>query len=328
MRRAPLPLALPAAVALAGALLLTACGTQRAGAQDPGPASPHASATSGESCGASATPGGRSATDDAGPDTSTPGQAAPDGSSGGTATAREGVELVGPAGCPVLEITNHTAGAATYTVTYFLLSDTGTALTSAQTTVAAVEPGRTVRRAVSLTDVGTLPGDAGKPTKVRIIKVRSVPSAEAPSETGHCPASGVRVYADRGDAAMGLRVVGLHLVNCGAHTYHLDGYPQLQLFDEEHKPVEGVRILHGGGAIALGTGADDTPRPLALRPGEGAHAGLVWRNTTEMGEPVNAPYVRVVAKPGAAAVTVTPELDLGTTGKLGVGAWQRDDASR
>jgi hypothetical protein len=31
------------------------------------------------------------------------------------------------------------------------------------------------------------------------------------------------------------------------------------------------------------------------------------------------------AKPGAAPVTVVPELDLGTTGKLGVGAWQKDE---
>jgi hypothetical protein len=136
------------------------------------------------------------------------------------------------------------------------------------------------------------------------------------------------VYADKGDAAMGLRVVGLHLENCGTHTYDLDGYPQLRLFDEEHEPVEGVRILHGGDSIATGTGADGTPRPLTLKPGEGARAGLVWRNTTGMeSAPVNAPYVRVVAKPGATAVTVTPELDLGTTGKLGVGPWQRDETS-
>ncbi|GAB1332653.1 DUF4232 domain-containing protein [Streptomyces sennicomposti] len=327
MRRAPLPLALPA-TALAGALLLTSCGAQRTGAQGRGPASPYASESPDGSCDASAPSGGQTATEEAGPGASAPGEAATDGSSGGTATAKDGVELVGPAGCPVFEITNHTAGTTTYTITYLLLADTGTALTSARTTVASVEPGRTVRRAVALADVGTLPRDAGKATKVRITQVRSVPSAEAPSETGPCPPSGVRVYADRGDAAMGLRVVGLHLVNCGTRTYHLDSYPQLQLFDEEHEPVEGVRILHGGGTIALGVGADGTPRPLALRPGEGARAGLVWRNTTEAGEPVNAPYVRVVAKPGAAAVTVTPELDLGTTGKLGVGAWQRDGASR
>lgn len=66
---------------------------------------------------------------------------------------------------------------------------------------------------------------------------------------------------------------------------------------------------------------------MTLKPGERAYAVLVWRNTTEAGTPVNAPYVRVWAKPGARPVTVTPELDLGTTGKLGVGPWKKDTAS-
>lgn len=33
------------------------------------------------------------------------------------------------------------------------------------------------------------------------------------------------------------------------------------------------------------------------------------------------------AKPGAAPVTVIPELDLGTTGKLGVGPWKKDETN-
>jgi hypothetical protein len=51
----------------------------------------------------------------------------------------------------------------------------------------------------------------------------------------------------------------------------------------------------------------------------------VWRNTTEFGTPVNVPYVRVRAKAGADPVIVTPNLDLGTTGKLGVTSWQKDE---
>lgn len=41
---------------------------------------------------------------------------------------------------------------------------------------------------------------------------------------------------------------------------------------------------------------------------------------------MNAPYVEVTAKPGAKPVTVTPELDLGTTGRLGVGPWKKTPA--
>ncbi|WP_346426753.1 DUF4232 domain-containing protein [Streptomyces sp. CC0208] len=65
-----------------------------------------------------------------------------------------------------------------------------------------------------------------------------------------------------------------------------------------------------------------------MRPGEAAVAGLAWRNTTQAGEPVNAPYVRVWAKPAADPVMVVPELDLGTTGKLGVGPWRKDETHR
>ncbi|MEU2977943.1 SpoIIE family protein phosphatase [Streptomyces hirsutus] len=52
---------------------------------------------------------------------------------------------------------------------------------------------------------------------------------------------------------------------------------------------------------------------------ESARAGLVWHNTVEHGTAVHAPYARVRAKPGADRVTVVPEPDLGTTGRLGAG---------
>ncbi|MEU6969730.1 DUF4232 domain-containing protein [Kitasatospora aureofaciens] len=166
----------------------------------------------------------------------------------------------------------------------------------------------------------------GTASGVKVLRVRSVPSAEASRPNGPCPASGVLVSADEGDAAMGLRVVGLRLRNCGTAEVALNGYPELQVLDEERRPVDGVQVVHGGARIASGTGADDPPRAFTLKPGEAAGSTLVWRNTTEGGAPVNAPYVRVRATPGAAPVTVTPELDLGTTGRLGVGAWVRDDA--
>ncbi|MFB7946695.1 DUF4232 domain-containing protein [Kitasatospora phosalacinea] len=175
---------------------------------------------------------------------------------------------------------------------------------------------------------GVVPRSAGPSASarpvpgVKVVQVRSVPTAEAPSEGGPCPASGVRVYADRGDAAMGLRVVGLHLENCGTAELVLDGYPQVQVLDGAHAPVTGVQVLEGGSAIATGTGADAPPRRFTVPPGGKAGSALVWRNTNDASsDPVNAPYARVRATPGAAPVMVTPELDLGTTGRLGVGAW-------
>jgi hypothetical protein len=316
MRRASLPLPL----VVAGALLLTACGSQKADSQSDGLTqtqedSPDLPGKS--SCGAqtSDTPGAPSTS-------SLPGD--PSG------PEKDGVKITGLSGgagaCAEFQVTNHETESFTYTITFTFLSDSGEALTSTEQTVQSVESGRTVKRTVAM---DRLSSDARGTARVRIAEVRRVPADEAPSERGACPPSGVRVYADDGDAAMGLRVVSLHLENCGTRTNRLNGYPQLQLLDEGHKPVNSVKILQGGSAVATGTGADGVPQPLVLKPGERAYAGLVWRNTVEagVGNPVNAPYVRVWAKPGADPVMVIPELDLGTTGKLGVGPWKKDETN-
>ena len=63
---------------------------------------------------------------------------------------------------------------------------------------------------------------------------------------------------------------------------------------------------------------------MTLKPGQSASAGLMWRNTVTDGTSVHLPYVRVNAKAGAPTVMLTPELDLGTTGKLGVSPWKKD----
>ncbi|KUO01091.1 DUF4232 domain-containing protein [Streptomyces caeruleatus] len=223
------------------------------------------------------------------------------------------------------EITNSGTRKATYTVTFSFLSSSGGAVDNVEQTVQDVAPGRTVKGAVAMKgEVMHTPEVSG----VDVLKVRSVPADEAPSASGPCPASGVHVYADQGDAAMGLRVVGLRLVNCGTKTYELNGYPELELLDERHGSVDGVRILQGTGRISTAVGGGDSPRPVTLRPGEAAQSTLAWRNTTGFGDPVNVPYVRVRAKSGAAPVIVQPELDLGTTGQLGVGPWQKDETSR
>ncbi|WNI24771.1 DUF4232 domain-containing protein [Streptomyces sp. ITFR-16] len=281
--------------ALASTALLTGCGTETAGAS-----------------------GDR----DAFAPCATP---APAGDPAGV--SRDHVTVVnrtcGASGAPVaeFEVSNTEKEPLTFTITFSLVNDSGQAMDNITRTVEAVKPGQTVRRPL---------GTDGEPVVAqgrlaRILKVRAVPAAEAPSGSGACPPSGIRVTADRGDAAMGLRVVGLHLLNCGSADYGIEGYPALRLLDEDRDPVRGVRVLHGTDQISTGIGGDPAPRPLTLRPGESAYANLAWRNTTQEGDAVNAPYVTVTAKPGAAPVTVTPELDLGTTGRLGVGPWTKDD---
>ncbi|GAB2718564.1 DUF4232 domain-containing protein [Streptomyces bullii] len=240
---------------------------------------------------------------------------------------RDGVRITalstGSPGCESgllagFQITNRGAEANTYTITFSWTNDAGEAQATTEHTVSAVQPGRTVRR--------TLGAVAPGASRVRILEVRTVPTDQSPAPAGPCPSSGVRVYADEeADAAMGLRALSVRLENCGTRPYEVDGYPRLELLGEDHEPVTGVQVRHGGEGVASGTGADGAPRPVSLRPGERAHATLVWRNTVRHGEPVHAPYARVWAKPGAEPVLVTPELDLGTTGRLGVGPWKKEE---
>jgi len=280
---------LPALVA--AALLVTGCGSERAGSQSGGSG------------------------------TSSPIPVADPGTDGVRITGLTVPSPGGAAGASAAyEITNDSTEALTYTVLFDFTTAAGEVMTNLHQTVRDVGPGRTVRRTVDMPSPAPGVHDV---TRVRVAEVTSVPAAEAPAEPGDCPESGVRVTADQGDAAMGLRVVGLWLENCGTSAYQVDGYPRLTLLDDDREPVDGVRILQGGGGIATAVaGMDDPPTPVTLKPGDRARASLVWRNTVESGTAVDVPYVRVRAKAGAPPVMVSPHLDLGTTGKLGVGPWR------
>ncbi|MFD3824911.1 DUF4232 domain-containing protein [Streptomyces sp. NPDC058625] len=294
----------------ATALLLTACGTERAGAGSTG-------------ADAAASQGG-TRIDDPGKDgvriTSLTLPSASPSPTRSYSVSADRLTTESDSGISAAyEVTNEGTGTLTYSIVFTFTSGDGGAVTNRTGTVRDVGPGQTVRGTVR---AGELPPTAPRVTQVEVLEVTKVPAGEAPAEPGSCPASGIRVSADEGDAAMGLRVVSLRLDNCGTRTYTVEGYPLLELLDDGLEPVDGVEILDGSGEITTGAGPDEQPRPVTLEPGESATAGLVWRNTTEFGTPVNVPHVRVRAKEGADPVTVTPHLDLGTTGKLGVRPWE------
>ncbi|MFD5269464.1 DUF4232 domain-containing protein [Streptomyces sp. NPDC058335] len=305
MRR-PAPLLLPA---LAAVLLLSACGTERADTGNGGPGA--------------GTPSPATQVIDPGIDgvritsvtipSPTP---SPERSLSVTADRLPTDSGISAA----YEVTNQGTEAMTYTILVNFTNSAGEVMGNKRETVRAVGAGKTVRGTVHL---GMVAPGSSSVTRAAVGDVTKVPADEAPAEAGDCPASGVRVFADEGDAAMGLRVVGLHLHNCGTRDYSVNGYPLLELLDDNREPVDGVEILKGSGEITTGAGPDEAPQPVTLKPGETALASLVWRNTTDFGTPVNVPYVRVRAKEGADPVVVTPGLDLGTTGKLGVRPWKR-----
>ncbi|MFI1801155.1 DUF4232 domain-containing protein [Streptomyces sp. NPDC020379] len=293
----------------ATALLLTACGSERTGAGTSGaPAS---------------VPPSRTQVDDPGKDgvriTSLTLPSASPAPTRSTSVSAD--SLATDSGIVAsFEVTNEGTETLTYSVIVTFMSSDGEAMANQTATVRDVRPGKTVRSTVR---AGQLPSSAPRVTQAKVFKVSKVPAGEAPTEPGTCPTSGIRVSADNGDAAMGPRVVGLHLDNCGTRSYTVEGYPLLELLDSDFKTIHGIKTLQGSDEITAGAGPDQQPRPVTLSPGESAAAALVWRNTTESGTPVNVPYVRVRAKAGTDPVTIPLHLDLGTTGRLGIKPWAK-----
>ncbi|MFI6145696.1 DUF4232 domain-containing protein [Streptomyces sp. NPDC051109] len=152
--------------------------------------------------------------------------------------------------------------------------------------------------------------------------VASPPATKAPA----CPEGGVRLLEGAGDAAMGLRVADIQLVNCGTQPYVLEGYPEIRLLDGKRAPVE-VAVVHGAdGITSAPTGVEGVPQRLELRPGQAAAVALVWRNlVTDSTVPAAEGWVLDVT-PRAGAPRVELELrhsvDLGNTGKLGISPWK------
>ncbi|MEV2238998.1 DUF4232 domain-containing protein [Micromonospora sp. NPDC049891] len=146
--------------------------------------------------------------------------------------------------------------------------------------------------------------------------------------TSGCPESGVRITYRGVSAAMGLRAMGLELVNCGARPYPLRGYPEPRLRDGEGKVIP-VRVIRGAEGIT--SGFDKPPRPLVLAPGEAAGAALLWRNLVDNPTVVatNAEHLEVAPLRGQPAqqVVIQGRIDLGNTDRLGVSAWQKREPS-
>ncbi|MBQ1052216.1 DUF4232 domain-containing protein [Micromonospora sp. C51] len=146
--------------------------------------------------------------------------------------------------------------------------------------------------------------------------------------TSGCPDSGVRITYRGVSAAMGLRAMGLELVNCGDRPYRLRGYPEPRLRDADGDVIP-VRVIRGAKGIT--SGFDDPPRPLVLAPGEAAGTALLWRNLVDNPTVVatNAEHLDVAPLRGRPAqeVVIQGRIDLGNTDRLGVSAWQKREPS-
>ncbi|MET8266042.1 DUF4232 domain-containing protein [Micromonospora arida] len=168
-------------------------------------------------------------------------------------------------------------------------------------------------------------GDPSQPPPVSGAQADPTASTEPPAE---CPTSGVRIRSTGGDAAMGLRALGLELVNCGEHPYQLNGYPVLHVFDEAREPIM-LRVVNGAKEIT--SGFDQPPRQVILAAGERATAVVLWRNlvTDSTVVATNGEFLTVAPAAGQPADEVDPDgpIDLGNTGRIGVSAWKKADPS-
>ncbi|QFR01237.1 DUF4232 domain-containing protein [Streptomyces phaeolivaceus] len=190
-----------------------------------------------------------------------------------------------------------------------------------------LDPARTGSSAEASPTVTYAPRDPGTPESPAV--TRSPSGARPTGDTSAaCPSSGVRMLPGPVDAAMGLRAMSVTLTNCGDKPYTVDGYPSVQLLDDDGERHDDVRVLRGAQDITTGV-PDPGPHRVTLAPGESARTGLVWRNTvTEADVPaVDAPYLRIAPLDGRPAEVLTPDggLDLGNTGRLGTTAWARVD---
>ncbi|MFD8631902.1 DUF4232 domain-containing protein [Streptomyces sp. NPDC059533] len=168
-----------------------------------------------------------------------------------------------------------------------------------------------------------VPGPALRPSSPRPSSPR--PPSARPSQPA-CPEGGVRLVEGDGDAAMGLRVAEVRLVNCGAQPYVLEGYPRLSLRDDGNQSVE-VAVEHGAAGITTGVpNVDAPPERLTLAPGQAASVAMVWRNlVTDFSAPaVSGRTVEIEPRSGAPLLSLrlARPVDLGNTGKLGLGPWR------
>jgi hypothetical protein len=147
--------------------------------------------------------------------------------------------------------------------------------------------------------------------------VRPTAQASASPEDVACPAPGVRIEAERGDAASGYREMPLRMTNCGDRPFEASGRPELVVLGKDREPLEV--------AVVPSAHYTQSAHPVTLEPGQSVTAIMSWRNTVTDSTvvAVSGVYLSVAPVPGAPAQIVRPPapLDLGNTGRLEVSVW-------
>ncbi|WP_181043243.1 DUF4232 domain-containing protein [Actinokineospora auranticolor] len=143
-----------------------------------------------------------------------------------------------------------------------------------------------------------------------------------------CPAEGVRITRTSYDGAMGLRLAGFEMANCGTEPYEVRGYPDVRLYDADGEPVT---VEAGGGSLGIAVlpDFDAPPTTVLLQPGEIASTALLWRNlvTDSTVDATLAESLDMAPLAGRSSQHLTAHIDLGNTTKLGVKPWVEEARS-
>ncbi|MCE7004097.1 DUF4232 domain-containing protein [Kibdelosporangium philippinense] len=153
------------------------------------------------------------------------------------------------------------------------------------------------------------------------------PTPPQPTTTSQPPPTGLVIRPAYTDAAMGIRVLDIHLTNYGPDTTQINGYPDIRILDKDRQPITAT-IGHGSSDISTMDAAFNAPpQPLTLEPGQSARVGLLWRNLVT--EPdrtaTHGVYLDIAPTLGATYQRIEPDggIDLGNTTKLGLSAWTK-----
>jgi hypothetical protein len=138
------------------------------------------------------------------------------------------------------------------------------------------------------------------------------------------PAHGPLITLGASDAASGLRVVTIHLGNCGDAPLTVTGFPALRVLDEDRKPID-VTVADGADAVALVPNLQIPPTTFTLAAGQQADATVLWKNrvTDSTVEATNGTYFDLAPAAGQPWQTRKAHgpIDLGNTGKIAVSPW-------
>ncbi|NUS72388.1 MAG: DUF4232 domain-containing protein [Corynebacteriales bacterium] len=151
----------------------------------------------------------------------------------------------------------------------------------------------------------------------------STPSKNSKLKPTSSCSAGLELRAGSSEAATGVRVQKIELVNCGAEPVVLDGYPQVKVLDESGRAVD-VEVGNGSSGIATVESFDAQPQQLTLTTEGSAVFSILWRNTYDdvSAPPVVGAGLEVVLAPGGAPLRISGlSIDLGSTGKLGLSPW-------